>query len=89
MVLLALYSCAISVSEDIELRNSIKKSTLRESKFLASMGTAQMKRDLTRRMMLKAKEEQKNRMISSSGIKSSLTDEEIMNIIEKAERDHK
>jgi hypothetical protein len=87
MILLALYSCAISVSEDIELRNSIKKSTLRESKFLESMGTAHMKRDLTRRMMLKAREEQMNRMLKSAGIKSSLTDEEIMNIIEKAERD--
>lgn len=89
MILLALYSCAISVSEDIELRNSIKKSTLRESKFLHSMGTAHMEKDLTRRMMLKAREEQKNRMLKSSGIKSSLTDEDIMNIIDKAERDLK
>ena len=33
MILLGLYSSAISVSTDIELRKSIKKSTLRESKF--------------------------------------------------------
>jgi hypothetical protein len=87
MILLALYSCAISVSEDIELRKSIKKSTLRESKFLESMGTAQMERDLTRRMMLQAREEQKERIQRSAGIKSSLTDEDIINIIEEAERD--
>ena len=87
MILLALYSCAISVSEDIELRKSIKKSTLRESKFLDSMGTAHMERDLTRRIVLKAREEQKERIQKSAGIKSSLTDEDIINIIKEAERD--
>ncbi|RPJ28609.1 MAG: hypothetical protein EHM25_09795 [Nitrosopumilales archaeon] len=87
MILLALYSCAISVSEDIELRKSIKKSTLRESKFLDSMGTAHMERDLTRRIVLKAREEQKERIQKSAGIKSSLTDEDIITIIEEAERD--
>jgi len=87
MILLALYSCAISVSEDIELRKSIKKSTLRESRFLDSMGTAHMERDLTRRIVLKAREEQKERIQKSAGIKSSLTDEDIINIIEEAERD--
>lgn len=89
MILLALYSCAISVSEDIELRKSIKKSTLRESRFLDSMGTAHMERDLTRRIVLKAREEQKERIQKSAGIKSSLTDEDIINIIEEAERDAK
>ncbi|HEX5673338.1 MAG TPA: hypothetical protein VFX75_03970 [Nitrososphaeraceae archaeon] len=81
MILLGLYSCAISVSEDIELRKSIKKSTLRESKFLESMGSEQMERDLTRRMVLQAREEQKERIQRSAGIKSSLTDVDIINII--------
>jgi hypothetical protein len=89
MILLALYSCAISVSEDIELRRSIKKSTLRESKFLESMSTAQMERDLTRKIVLQARAEQKERTQRSAGIKSSLTDEDIINIIEEAERDAK
>jgi hypothetical protein len=87
MILLALYSCAISVSEDIELRKSIKKSTLRESKFLESMGTARMEKDLTRRIILKAREEQNERMKKSAGIKSSLNDEDIIKIIEEAEKD--
>lgn len=87
MILLALYSCAISVSEDIELRKSIKKSTLRESKFLDSMGSAHMEKDFTRRMMLRAREEQKERLQKSAGITSSLTDDDIKNIIKEAERD--
>ena len=88
MILLALYSCAISVSEDIELRKSIRKSTLRESKFLDSMGTAHMEKDLTTRIVKKAREEQKERIQKSVGIKSSLTDEDIISIIE-VERDSK
>lgn len=36
LILLGLYASAISVSEDIELRKSIKKSTLREARFLDS-----------------------------------------------------
>lgn len=89
MILMALYSCAISVSEDIELRKSIRKSTLRESKFLDSMGTSHMEKDLTTRMVKKAREEQMERIQKSAGIKSSLTDEDIINIIEEAERDSK
>ncbi|HSA73824.1 MAG TPA: hypothetical protein VLD84_07715 [Nitrososphaeraceae archaeon] len=87
MILLGLYSCAISVSEDIELRKSIKKSSLRESKFLDSMGTAHMEKDLTKKMVLKAKEEQKERLQESGGVKSSLTEDDIMKIIEEAEKD--
>jgi len=89
MILLALYCCAISVSEDIELRKSIRKSTLRESKFLDSMGTAHMEKDSTNRIIQKAREELKDRIQKSAGIKSSLTDEDIKNIIEEAERDSK
>jgi uncharacterized protein (DUF1778 family) len=53
------------------------------------MGTAHMERDLTRRIVLKAREEQKERIQKSAGIKSSLTDVDIINIIEEAERDAK
>jgi hypothetical protein len=53
------------------------------------MSTAQMERDLTRRIVLQAREEQKERTQRSAGIKSSLTDEDIINIIEEAERDPK
>jgi hypothetical protein len=86
MILLGLYSSAISVSEDIELRKSIKKSTLRESKFLDSMGTAHMEKELMKRMVLKAKEEQKELAQESGGISSSLTEEDIMNIVRDVEK---
>jgi hypothetical protein len=89
MILLALYFCAISVSEDIELRKSIRKSALRESKFLDSMGTAHMEKDSKNRIMQKARQEQQIRTLKSAGIKSSLSDDDIINIIEEAERESK
>jgi hypothetical protein len=84
MILLGLYSSAISVSEDIELRKSIRKSTLRESKFLDSMGTAHMDRELMKRMVLKAKEEQKEKA-QKSGVVTSLGEDDIINIVKETE----
>lgn len=89
LILLGLYASAISVSEDIELRKSIKKSTLRESKFLDSMGTAHMERELMKRMLLKAKEEQKELVQESGGVKSSLTEQDILSIVRETEDDVK
>ena len=88
LVLLGLYASAISVSEDIELRKSIKKSTLREARFLDSMGSAHMEKELMKRMVLKARQEQKE-WAQESGVVASLGEEDIINIVKEAERDVK
>ena len=87
LILLGLYASAFSVSEDVELRKSIRKSTLRESKFLDSMGTAHMEKELIKRMVLKAREEQKELTQESGGVESSLSEEDIVNIVKEAEKD--
>lgn len=89
LILLGLYASAISVSEDIELRKSIKRSTLREARFLDSMGTAHMEKELMKRMVVKAREEQKELAQESGGIKSSLTEEDILNIVKEADNEVK
>jgi hypothetical protein len=89
LILLGLYASAISVSQDIELRKSIKKSTLRESKFLDSMGTAHMEKELMNRMVLKAREEQNELTQESGGVRSSLNEEDILNIVKEVEMDVK
>jgi hypothetical protein len=89
LILLGLYSSAISVSEDVELRKRIKKSTLRESKFLDSMGTAHMEKELLKRMVLKVREEQKELARESGGVKSSLTENDILNIVKEADKEVK
>ncbi len=48
-----------------------------------------MEKDLTTRIVKQAREEQKERIQKSAGIKSSLTDEDIISIIEEVERDSK
>jgi hypothetical protein len=89
LILLGLYASAFSVSEDVELRKSIRKSTLRESKFLDSMGTAYMEKELIKRMVLKAREEQKELAQESGGVTSSLNEEDIISIVREAEKDAK
>jgi hypothetical protein len=88
LILLGLYASAISVSEDIELRKSIKKSTLREAKFLDSIGTAHMEKELMKRMVSKAKEEQKE-LVQESGVNSSLSEDDIIDIVKEVEKDVK
>lgn len=89
LILLGLYASAISVSQDIELRKSIKKSTLRESRFLDSMGTAHMEKELMKRMVSKVHEEQKELLNESGGVKSSLSEEDILNIVKEADKEIK
>jgi hypothetical protein len=89
LILVGLYCSAISVSEDIELRKHIKKSAHHEAKFLDSIGTAHMERELIKRMVLKAREEQKELINESGGVKSSLSDGDIINIVKEVEKDVK
>jgi hypothetical protein len=89
LILLGLYASAISVSQDIELRKSVKKSTMREARFLDSMGTAHMEKELMKRMVLKAREEQKELVQESGGVTSSLNEEDIINIVREVEEDVK
>jgi hypothetical protein len=87
LILAGLYSSAISVSEDIELRKYIKKSTQHEAKFLDSMGTAHMEKELIKKMVLKAREEQKELTNESGGVKPSLSEADIINIVKEVEKD--
>jgi hypothetical protein len=89
LILIGLYCSAISVSEDIEIRKHIKKSAEREARFLDGMGTAYMEKELIRRMVLKSKEEQKELTAESGGVKPSLTESDIVNIVREVEKDVK
>jgi hypothetical protein len=42
LILVGVYSSAISVSEDIKIRQTIRKFTLKESKLLDSIGTSKI-----------------------------------------------
>ena len=50
-----LYFSAISVSQDMTLRQSIRKSVMEQSKLLDSMGSAEMERELQKQVLTVAK----------------------------------
>jgi hypothetical protein len=75
---LGLYSSAISISHDISLRQSIKKST---AELLSNIGTAQMEQDLKKRI-LKMVENSKEKMEEETGISSSITPENTKEYLE-------
>jgi hypothetical protein len=82
LIFIGLYSSAISVSRDVQLRRFIKKTVVDEAKFLASIGTAQMQQETENKIIIIAK----NKMVESaenSQIPPSLTDEEIRSYIEE------
>jgi hypothetical protein len=87
LILVGLYCSAISVSEDIEIRKHIKKSAQREARFLDGIGTAHMEKELIKRMIVKAKEEQNELTAQSGGVKPSISESDIINIVKEVEND--
>lgn len=75
---MGLYSSAISISHDISVRQSIKKST---AELLSNIGTAQMEQDLKKRI-LKMVENSKEKMEEETGISSSNTPENTKEYLE-------
>jgi hypothetical protein len=82
LVLVGIYSSAISVAEDSKLRQSIRSFALRESKLLDSIGTAHMEQEIQRRV-IKVTREQQEVLTEKSGIQSSLTEDDIHTYLEQ------
>ncbi|HBP65804.1 MAG TPA: hypothetical protein DD730_16480, partial [Desulfosporosinus sp.] len=74
LMLVGIYSSATSVSEDSNLRRSIRNFAIKESTLLDSIGTAQMEQDIQRRVIGFTKLYQ-DRMAEETGIQSSLTED--------------
>jgi hypothetical protein len=82
LVLVGIYSSAISVSNDINLRRSIKKFALGETKLLDSIGTAHMEQEIENRVLNIAKE-QKETLVQETGVQSSLDEDDIKRYLEE------
>lgn len=83
-----IYSSAISLSEDTQLRASIKRNAIDDSKILHEFGTAQMKQDVEKRV-LKVVKEQKEVLESKTGIESSLNEDEAKQYLDEVLREVK
>ena len=88
LILLGLYLSAFSVSQDEQLRNKIKNSTLSESKFLFSIGTSagEREKELVSTVLDKARRKQET-IVKNIGVGTSLSDEDIKNYVKEVEEE--
>jgi hypothetical protein len=71
-----LYFSAISVSQDMALRQTIRKSVMEESKLLDHIGSAQMERELQGRILTLARNAS-NIMEEETGVEAPMTQDEM------------
>ena len=76
LIFRGIYSAAISVSQDSNLRQSIRNFAIKESKLLDSIGTAQMEQEIQKRVVTVTKQN-KDRMEEQTGIEASLSEQEV------------
>jgi hypothetical protein len=82
LMLVGVYSSAISVAQDSKLRQSIRTTAIKESKLLDSIGTAHMEQEIERRVLTLTKQNQ-NKLAEETGIQSSLTDDDVKEYLEQ------
>jgi hypothetical protein len=73
LILIGIYSSAISISQDTNLRKSIRKATKQQSELLTNIGTAQMQKELEKRVIGIVKEHS-DIMTKETGVEPSLTE---------------
>jgi hypothetical protein len=81
-----LYSSAVTVSQDITLRTSIRRSVTEQSKLLDSIGTAQMDQELQSRVMM-VTINLSYKLEEETGVEASMTEEDIKEHIEMVRKE--
>lgn len=85
MIFLGLYSTAISISQDNQLRRSIKKFASQNSNLLGSIGTAHMEQEIqkTVKSMKGIVQEQEKELEEQTGIEANLEEDEMKKYLEE------
>jgi hypothetical protein len=76
LILVGVYSSAISVAQDVNLRKSLRKSVEQQSTLLDKIGASEMEQEIHRRV-IKITKEKLNKMTEETGVQSSVTDDEM------------
>ena len=71
-----LYFSAVSVSQDMTLRQSIRKSVMEQSKLLHSIGSAEMENEVQKQLLIAARKTSES-MTDKSGIEASMDENDI------------
>jgi hypothetical protein len=89
-IMLGIYSSAVSISEDTELRRSIRRLALKEHSLLDGIGTANMQQKIEERVWEIAKKNEE-KMLEQTGIEPSLDESdmrEYLNTVIKEVQQH-
>jgi signal transduction histidine kinase len=76
LILMGIYSSAVSMSEDAKLRQAIRKSTVDESKLFVGIGSAQMEQKIEKKVIEMAKVHSAS-MTEQTGVQLSLTEHDM------------
>jgi hypothetical protein len=82
LILMGIYSSAVSISEDSRLRRAIRKFATTESKVLDSIGLAQMEQEVQKKVLRLAKE-QEEKMVEETGVESSLDEDDMKEYLQE------
>ena len=88
LVLVGIYSSAISISQDASLRREIRRLAIRESKFLDNIGTTQLEQEIIKRVVTVAKKHS-HIITEKSGIEPSLSEHDMKLYMEEVMREIK
>jgi signal transduction histidine kinase len=76
LILMGIYSSAISMSGDVKLRQAIRKSAIEESKLLVGNGSTQIMQKIEKKVMEMAKDQAAS-MTDQTGVQLPLTEHEM------------
>jgi hypothetical protein len=86
LIFIGVYSSAVSVSEDSELRRVIRRSVETEVSFIGNIGSAEMDHTITEKV-LKTVKNVSEKIPEITGIEPSLTDKEVAEYIQEVLRE--
>jgi hypothetical protein len=85
MIFLGVYCTAISISQDYQVRQSIKKVATQDSNLLSSIGTAHMQQEIQRTVdrFKDVLQEQEKELEKKTGIEADMKEEDIKSYLEE------
>jgi hypothetical protein len=86
LVLVGLFSSAISISQDAGLRDLVRKTALDQSGLLDTMGSAQIKQEITRKVA-KLMRDNSEKMIADTGIETTSSDDDLKRYVDEVLRE--
>lgn len=88
MLFVSLYASAVAVSMDVNLRINLRKNLLEQTRFIDSIGSAEMEQELIKKVMIASLKES-SKLNNNQEIQSSINEEEIKEYLDEILKDIK